>query len=510
VDLAGLGEDDMMSFIRTAVEGILDPYAQNVYHLHQTVLDLSSKVGKLQEQSDSGLQEQKAATSRMQDMQQSAESARQKLNSFIDESGKINEEKAKSIQNLEETLDRIKHDMQGLMKNDEDTRTKITACQDMGKENRGDCFTLKTELQRVQEDLKITEKAHADTVSNLNYHKGLLDTEIAQNKALATRHEYLRDKCDTLHEQHEGHQKSLDERDAENQSQMKQYRILWQEFEQSRRNTAMALSRMKDELGLMHKETMAKVERIDTDLRSQVSGIDSKRKNLDQTLTENLSNQDQLWNSMKVVRGNMRDIEAITSKHELEVAALLAATGVRPEGDKGPDEKDQKIQKNKSKIEVLEEESELSGKRHLRVEKALGLEPLGKEKEKRGRQKRASTMMLGEDQLLRKAWTAWMEYRVEAKQNEVQEAVPKIQEMVKIHKQEIEEIKQLLTSNDQVKQMEADQIKLMKEVETIRKSLDLQRSHWQGMTRGLQAAKRPLGSLVSQLPGTSDVMTKTL
>ena len=36
--------------------------------------------------------------------------------------------------------------------------------------------------------------------------------------------------------------------------------------------------------------------------------------------------------------------------------------------------------------------------------------------------------LLSEDQLLRKAWTAWMEAIYESKQNEISDAVPKIQE----------------------------------------------------------------------------------
>merc|ERR1719161_707437 len=144
-------------------------------------------------------------------------------------------------------------------------------------------------------------------------------------------------------------------------------------------------------------------------------------------------------------------------------------------------------------------------------------------------------MMLGDDQLLRKAWTAWMEGKAEEKQNKIVDAVPKIEEMLKMHYNLIESEKSKLHStNDRVQSLEGDHTKLQEELQTLRKSLDLQRSHWQGMTQGLQAAKktmhtkgdgemlpsaarlrnalepvtrpatsRPLSSLVTQLPSSS-------
>jgi len=285
----------------------------------------------------------------------------------------------------------------------------------------------------------------------------------------------------------------------------------------------------KDELGLVHKETMAKLERLDADLRLQVNAVDMKRKDLESVLdvavTEHRGDQDQLWTTMKEVRSNLRDLEVITSKHESEVAALQTATGVLPDRDK-------------NRFDLLEEEADLSGKRHLRVEKVLGLEPLTKDNAddaKVKRKKRASTMVLGEDQLLRLAWTAWMEGMGEEKQNRILEMVPKLQEMIKMHNGMIESEKSKLHStNDRVQSLEEDHTKLLDELQTLRKSLDIERSHWQGMTRGLQEAKktmrtegdgamlpnamrlrnalpltrpnttqRPLSSLVSPLPSSS-------
>jgi len=274
---------------------------------------------------------------------------------------------------------------------------------------------------------------------------------------------------------------------------------------------------MKDDFGLLKKETLANVDKFNTDLMSQVRGIDAKRKNLDNTVIEKIRAQDQLWSSLNVVNRNLRDLEALTSKHESQVAALQ--TG---------------------KVDQLHysEDGEFNTKRHLRVEKALGLEPMTKEnadgeaKKKAFKKKRASTMMLGEDQLLRKAWTAWIEARAVIKQEQIENAVPEIQKMLKMHNNLLESEKSKLHSAEcRVQTLEVDHTKVLEELQAVRKNIDLDRSRWQGMTRGLQAAKKtmhsegdgamlpsatrlekarlppkkgPLSSLVSQLPGSSD------
>merc|ERR1711959_256894 len=65
--------------------------------------------------------------------------------------------------------------------------------------------------------------------------------------------------------------------------------------------------------------------------------------------------------------------------------------------------------------------------------------------------------------------------------------------MLKMHNNLIESEKSKLHStNDRVQSLEVDRTKLLEDLQTLRKSLDLERSHWQGMTRGLQAAKKTM------------------
>jgi len=86
-----------------------------------------------------------------------------------------------------------------------------------------------------------------------------------------------------------------------------------------------------------------------------------------------------------------------------------------------------------------------------------------------------------------------MEAMYEAKQDQISNAIPKIQEMLKMHHNLIESEKsKLYTTNDRVQTLEVDHTKLQEELHTLRKSMNLNDGYWKGMTRGLQAAKKTM------------------
>merc|ERR1719316_259844 len=98
--------------------------------------------------------------------------------------------------------------------------------------------------------------------------------------------------------------------------------------------------------------------------------------------------------------------------------------------------------------------------------------------------KRASSALLTEDQLQRKAWAAWTDAIREAKQNQVLNALPNIQEVLKTHQNLIESEKSKLHStNDRLQSLEMDLTKLLDELQKLRKSQDLNDGQWRGMTR---------------------------
>merc|ERR1719235_996965 len=131
--------------------------------------------------------------------------------------------------------------MEELRKKGEDTRMKLIVCQDAERENHGNCVELKSKLNEVQKDLKRTDQAQTATINKVDDHKVLLDTEITQNKELAQEQRYLRTKCIAIDEQHFTIENSLNERTSEMQTLLKQYRILWQEFQHSRDTTNESL-----------------------------------------------------------------------------------------------------------------------------------------------------------------------------------------------------------------------------------------------------------------------------
>jgi len=472
-----MGEEDMMSFIHTQIKNILKPYAENVYELHQTVVDLSTHVSELQEQSDAGVREQHAATARMDGMQKFAESTRQFLDSAIDEAGKLEQQRAKAMQNVNQTLTLIKCDIEKLRQDDADMRKQLTACQDAEKVNRSDCVQLRSKYHQLGANLTKTDQAAADLSNKVDS----LARDIAQNKAQISLNKEIREKYIALDEQSLKFKQRLDLMTAENESHLKQYRNFVQEVEEARDSTTNSLSGMKDELGKEHTETQAKFDSMSTDFMSQFHASDTKHKNLELTVTESINKQDQLWSEiLGPALDKLEDLDSLTGKHEEKVDALVTAT---------------KLLEKKNRLDMLQEDAEFAGKRHLRVEKVLGLEPLTKDNEpgKRKVKKRASTMMLGDDQLLRKAWAAWMEAMYDAKEKQITDAIPKMQDMLKVHFNLIESEKSRLNSTkDQVQTLEMSHTKSLEELQTLRKNLDLERSHWQGLTSGLQAAKKTM------------------
>eukprot|EP00746_Dinoflagellata_sp_MGD_P152044 gnl/MRDRNA2_/MRDRNA2_83403_c0_seq4.p1 gnl/MRDRNA2_/MRDRNA2_83403_c0~~gnl/MRDRNA2_/MRDRNA2_83403_c0_seq4.p1 ORF type:complete len:497 (-),score=117.88 gnl/MRDRNA2_/MRDRNA2_83403_c0_seq4:134-1507(-) len=435
-------------------------------------------------------------------LMQFAQSTREFLDGFIDESAK-NDKKAKGQQSLRNTLTMIKDDVQAkaiealkeadvlihkdideLRKNDEDMRTKLVTCQDAEKENRGNCVQLKSELQSVADNLKSTADAQAATNTKVDSHKSLLDTEIKKNEELAQEQKYLRDKFTALNDEITEKLKLLNEQLAENQLQLNKYH---KEFEEARDASTQSLLGVKDELGLAQKETQAKLDGINTDLGSQISVLDKTCKDLDSNLSSQIRTQcQQQKEDMTHVRKHLVNLDAITGKHKGEIAALQTAMEGLP-----------------GRVDRLDKEAGYAFKRNERLEKVLGLEPMTEEEldPSRGLKKRASTLMLSDDMLARKAWSAWMEAMKDAKNTKNANAIPDIQEMLKKHNSLIESEKSKLHStNDRVQSLEMDHTKLEQELRNLRRSRDLNEGHWKGMARGLQVANKTMHTELKELP----------
>jgi len=471
-----MDEDAMMSFIRTHIESILKPYAENVQELHKTVLDLASNVCELQEKS--AVFEQYAARvdvmkEEQDKLTQLAESTRQSLDGFIDASGKIDQERATAIQNLEENVTQMKSDMEEARKNAEDTHTKLVACQDAEKENRGTCVQLNKDLQNLADNLKQTDETLKATIKKVDYHKGQLDTEIIQNKELNQEQRYLRAKFIALNDESTDKLKAFQAGFEESQSRMKQYR---KEFEQMRDDASQFQKDIKDELGLVQKEAQAKLQTIETEVMSNIHDMQTKASDLDFNLNKLLRiHCERQREEMQDHKAIVEEYTGRVSKWEEKFNALETATGVLPQ-----------------RVAHLEEEQKFTDKKVQRLEKFCGLEPLTKMDvdPKRGLKKRASSAMLGEDQTLRKAWSAWTDAIREEKQNSVVNSLPAIQERLKEAMNVIESEKSKLGStNEQVQKLELDHTHTKEEVHKLRKSVDLNDGYWKGMTRGLQAAK---------------------
>merc|ERR1711865_896196 len=79
----------------------------------------------------------------------------------------------------------------------------------------------------------------------------------------------------------------------------------------------------------------------------------------------------------------------------------------------------------------------------------------------------------------------------EAKQNEIVELFPTVQEDIKKHQKVIvSEQSKLTSTNEALQILEMNHTKLQQEVLKLRKGLDLNDGYWKGMTRGIKDTKK--------------------
>lgn len=121
----------------------------------------------------------------------------------------------------------------------------------------------------------------------------------------------------------------------------------------------------------------------------------------------------------------------------------------------------------------------------------------------------------------------------EARQNEIVELFPTVQDEVKKHQTLIEsEQSKLHNTTERLQNMEVNHTRLLEEVQKFRKGLDLNDGYWKGMARGLKETKQtvheegdgemlpkatrlrnalpPLASLSTPLKQSSNPLSNTL
>merc|ERR1719387_1553528 len=131
---------------------------------------------------------------------------------------------------------------------------------------------------------------------------------------------------------------------------------------------AQMLSERLDAHDAAHSEVRADVGRIDAELANHAARMVENGERFKELLSE----QDQRHtNSLQQVRQELVSVTTLATKHESEVAELQSATGVLPGHEKDKN--------HKTRIVLLEEETDFCNKRSLRLENVLQLEPLTKE-----------------------------------------------------------------------------------------------------------------------------------
>eukprot|EP00746_Dinoflagellata_sp_MGD_P152046 gnl/MRDRNA2_/MRDRNA2_83403_c0_seq6.p1 gnl/MRDRNA2_/MRDRNA2_83403_c0~~gnl/MRDRNA2_/MRDRNA2_83403_c0_seq6.p1 ORF type:complete len:518 (-),score=129.20 gnl/MRDRNA2_/MRDRNA2_83403_c0_seq6:134-1687(-) len=482
----GLGEDDredgMTSFFHTQFESILKPFAANVEELYQTVLNLSSEVQGLQTKTESNMSILQQHAARLDDMQgkqegviQQLEATYKMLQSSMDSSEKTEKERSLRIEKLDGALALIQSAIEELQKNSKDTSTKLLVLQDSQDKHGLGSTQLESELGRVAKSLEETDKAHATIIETMNTNRLLLDTTIMEKEKLEQAQKESCNKFDIFSKHCADKFEMVDTKYSEIKRQALQYHEEGQKVIDAAK---FDKQKILDKQSAINKEISEVSKKLDDELEKHNTRIENHTTKTDELL---MTQGQQQQEHMNDVRRNLESFQAIASKHEKEFAAFQTVTEVLP-----------------GRVKKLEQEADFSSKRSLRLEKFLGLEPMDS---KRGVKKRASTAMLGEDQLLRKAWTAWIEAMHEAKQSRTANAIPNMQEMLKMHSKVIESEKSKLHStNDRVQSLEMDHTKLEQELRNLRRSRDLNEGHWKGMARGLQVANKTMHTELKELP----------
>eukprot|EP00746_Dinoflagellata_sp_MGD_P152883 gnl/MRDRNA2_/MRDRNA2_83940_c0_seq8.p1 gnl/MRDRNA2_/MRDRNA2_83940_c0~~gnl/MRDRNA2_/MRDRNA2_83940_c0_seq8.p1 ORF type:complete len:633 (-),score=161.14 gnl/MRDRNA2_/MRDRNA2_83940_c0_seq8:129-2027(-) len=368
---AGMGEENMMSFIRHHMESMLKPFGENVEELHKTVVSLQHAVAALQEKSMTDTSILQAHHTRMDEMQgrqdklmERAEATRTMLEGTIEENRRNEKPRSMRIDKLEEEYSSLQSVVEALQTTAKETGTKVERLQDVSKMTRSNLDQLQNEISKVEQNLGNTDEAHAGTVELVKRHKLEHNDVAKQFKELEQEQRYLRAKFISLEDKCMDKVEVLKQRHSETVNELKTTR---KEFEQAHETTNKLLTASKDAHDVVRKESQVSLNKLNVEIAKQNAQIDENDRNVHRLF--NLQDQKHAAD-MQNVRREISDLSDLTGKLPAQVAALESAMGVQIPGQEpvGP-----------SRIDLLEEEGELAYKRTLRLERVLQLDPMTKE-----------------------------------------------------------------------------------------------------------------------------------
>eukprot|EP00746_Dinoflagellata_sp_MGD_P167614 gnl/MRDRNA2_/MRDRNA2_98391_c0_seq1.p1 gnl/MRDRNA2_/MRDRNA2_98391_c0~~gnl/MRDRNA2_/MRDRNA2_98391_c0_seq1.p1 ORF type:complete len:648 (+),score=146.62 gnl/MRDRNA2_/MRDRNA2_98391_c0_seq1:61-1944(+) len=539
----------MESILKPFAENVEELY-KTVFNLSSNMQEVLAKA-----ESNAGILQQHAermdaAQKRQNDLMEHAEMTRQILMETKDESGKAEQARSLRIEKLDETLGMMQRAIAELKKSSEDARTKIGALQDAGKQTNLNLNHVKSELNDTMLNLDRTDKEHAATIETMKSHKNVLDAHIKDTEELTRKQTVNGSLFDNLNQHCEERFKTLDDINAKVQRQLVQYR---HESQSHTDGSTQLTSERIDQQNVKIQETLAKLGQIEGQHAKQLARLDENSLRTDQILR--IQDQRHLDHVQDMHRHlgelgkfaslhtqEIRELQTATgvfpgfAQSRIDVLEEEAALSYKQNGrlekvlklqpmtKENADElsnphvtlqhgvllTDDQINEFRQAFEKydVDHSGNVNAQEVAGILSSLGLEVnqmvidlVMKEFDLDGSGEVSfdefcdlMTKMLGPDGKFDadRYMKSISEVALrEAKQNEIVELFPTVQQDVQKHQIVIEaEQSKLHSATDRLQSLEGQHTDLLKEVQKLRKELDLNTASWKGITRGFKETKK--------------------
>lgn len=369
---AGMGEDTMVSFIRSCMTSILRPFGETVDELQRYVATLSESVSSVANDTESHaatLAQQAALISDLRkDLDRTANEVLQ-TQSLLDVSIK---EKA-SLENrledicprvgqLEEQAAAVSDAVKELQPRVKETRLKLARCEESKFETDRDIAHLRTCLENTRAEFELWEKTHEILVQTVNSNKVDFDHRLQEFQVVHRDLQEQRKSAEDFRTQLENRLRNMEGKAHEADKTLKEHA----EKHQTSSTSTVQLQARTETLEKGYEDVKERINSCEVEITDNRVTATQNRENLSK-LMKIVSSPDVLTNLevgvaelTRGMEGNLQSIESLKGRCD-ELTAAEDQVRVLAE-------------KQNESIEILQKQAG-------RVETILGLDPIQKEED---------------------------------------------------------------------------------------------------------------------------------
>eukprot|EP00931_Biecheleriopsis_adriatica_P074211 TRINITY_DN48323_c0_g1_i1.p1 TRINITY_DN48323_c0_g1~~TRINITY_DN48323_c0_g1_i1.p1 ORF type:complete len:642 (-),score=145.66 TRINITY_DN48323_c0_g1_i1:46-1971(-) len=192
-----LGGEGMLGFFRTQMDGILQPFAENVQEMHKVLAGLADEVHQLREMTEgncaklsdhstllAGLRSDLDKTTALEHathkLLETTRTEKAAMGVLVD----ANQESTRqNVERIDGILATQQRGMDELRKSLEDNRSRLTMCQDTSTMNQIEVVRTNAAIDRMASSHAAAEATQEKLLESLNSLKKQVDTMLADNKA---------------------------------------------------------------------------------------------------------------------------------------------------------------------------------------------------------------------------------------------------------------------------------------------------------------------------------------